>query len=170
MKPAIRTHPPSPNAAPRRGFTLIEMLIAIALTSLICSALMSALLLSLRAIPGENDAGLIATELSTAFEFLHADVAIASSVEVTGAKLLLTVPDQTGDATPENIVYQFQTGRLERITNNATPRILSRGINSGQFTATRADDRIASVTVVIKSTAPTMHRTSIECVARPEVP
>ena len=40
-----------------RAFTLVEMVVAIALTAIIASALMSGFLLSLRAIPATDDPG-----------------------------------------------------------------------------------------------------------------
>ena len=157
-------------AAARRGFTLIELVIALSLTSIVAMALMSALLLSLRAIPGDADGGMVASRLDAASEFLLADVSLASTIVVEngGERLRLTIPDTTGDAAAEDIRYRSNTGVLRRRINGGDWRILADDIASASFSLTTSDGRIGAVNLLIKTNAGSVHRAAFECLARPE--
>ena len=95
-----------------RAFTLVEMVVAIALTAIIASALMSGFLLSLRAIPATDDPGMTAYEIDRAFEHLLTDASLASEIAVSNGKVSMLVPDQTGDDTPDRVTYRPELGVL----------------------------------------------------------
>ena len=172
IHPTARQHPNAARkrgAAPHRGFTLIEMTIAIALTGIVSAGLMSALLFSTSAIPGEGDAALSAARFDAASEFFLADAMLASSVTgSTAEKLQLIVPDQTGDDAPDTVIYTFESGQLTRAINSRDARTLADNIASGAFSITTIDSRVSSITAMVKSNAGFIHIVSAECVARPE--
>tara|TARA_E500000318_G_scaffold13439_1_gene12623 strand:- start:4 stop:501 length:498 start_codon:yes stop_codon:yes gene_type:complete len=156
--------------ARRPAFSLIELVIAIALTGIVSLALMSALLLSVGAIPDSDDAALLAARIDNANEFLLADAMLASQITASStAKITLTVPDQTGDDTPETIVYAFDSGTLTRAVNGAAARTLVDGFSAGQFAVTATDGRVTGITAVIRTVRGSMFRVSVECLTRPEV-
>lgn len=171
MTPA-RPSAPDAMKATRRfsgGFTLIEMSISIALVGIVSSALMSAFLLALKAIPADNDPGITAARADAAFEFLLADAMLASTASSSGQKLTMTVPDQTGDAAAETVVYQIDSNQLQRVMNSGDPRVLIDGVGKGSFVISAADDRAYRLTVVIVTETGQTHRAGTEFLARPEV-
>lgn len=155
----------------RPGFSLIELVIAISLTAIVSLGLMSALMLSVRAIPESDDAGIVAARIDNASEFLLADIMLASEVDVTDSnrKLDLIIPDITGDGVADDIEYRFNSGELTRKVNSGKDRVMVQGISAGQFGITATDTRVSSVTVVFKTGRGQMHRLGVECLARPEV-
>lgn len=163
MQREIRSHRP--------GFTLIELVIAISLTAIISLGLMSALTLSLRAIPESDDAGIVAARIDNASEFLLADIMLASVVDVTDSsrKLDLIIPDTTGDGEADDIEYRFDNGQLTRKVNGGMKRQMVEGISAGQFGIAATDTRVSFVTVVFKTDQGQMHRLGVECLARPEI-
>ena len=151
----------------RRGFTLIELVVALGLTSIVSAALMSALLLSLRAIPASTDGGLIAAELDSASEFLLADASLASALTVSSTKLTMTVPDVTGDAAADTVEYQLDSGTLTRAVNAGDARTLATDLASLSFTLTTDAGRVTSVNMLTKTNGGSVHRVAVECLARP---
>jgi prepilin-type N-terminal cleavage/methylation domain-containing protein len=154
----------------RPAFTLIELTIAIALTGIVSAGLMSALLFSIKAIPAAGDAGITAARLDAASEFLLADAMLASAVSGSGAKISLTVPDQTGDAAADTVVYTIDAGTLTRELNGGDPRTLASNIASGAFGVLAIDGKVVTVTALLKTDRNTVHLVSAECLARPETP
>lgn len=152
-----------------RGFTLIEMVIAMALVGIVTSALMSAFLLALQAIPADNDPGITAARADAAFEFLLADAMLASAASASGSKLTMTVPDQTGDDVAESIIYQIDSGQFQRVLNSGTPRVLIEGVASGSLTIAAANGRAFRLTAELVTTVGQTHRAGIEFLVRPEV-
>lgn len=157
-----RSHKSSP------GFTLIEMVISIALVGIVSSALMSAFLLSLQAIPAADDPAITAAEIDNAFEFLMADAMLASAASTDGANLTLTVPDQTGDSAPEIVVYALDAGKFNRAINGDLPRTLAGNIATSSFTITTENGRAARVSASLVTLAGHSHNAGIELLTRPQ--
>lgn len=151
----------------RRGFTLIELVVALGLTSIVSAALMSALLLSLRAIPAPDDGGMTGADLDAACEFLLADASLASALTVSSTKLTMTVPDVTGDAAADTVEYQLDSGTLTRAVNAGDARTLATDLASLSFTLTTDTGRVTSVNMLTKTNGGSVHRVAVECLARP---
>lgn len=162
------TKRPSPRT--RRAFTLIEMTIAIALTGIVSAGLMSALLFSIKAIPAAGDAGLTAARLDAASEFILADAMLASAVSGTASKITFTVPDQTGDAATDTVVYTVESGRLTRVLNGGDPRTLATNLASGSFGIITSNGRVVRIAALFKTDRDAVHVVSAECLARPGAP
>ncbi len=98
-----RTHP-----QPRRGFTLIEMVIATLITSLIMGAVVSTIALSARALPQNSLRETRQMGVRSALNELVADLESAISVvERGGAAIAFTVADRDADGKPERIRYSW---------------------------------------------------------------
>jgi len=150
------------------GFTLIEMVISIALVGIVSSALMSAFLLSLQAIPSADDPAITAAKIDNAFEFLMADAMLASAASTDGTNLTLTVPDQTGDSAPETVVYALDAGNFIRTINGELPRTLAGNIATSAFTITSENGRATRVSASLVTLAGQAHNAGIELLARPQ--
>lgn len=158
-----------PRPHTRRAFTLIELVIAIALTGIVAMGLMSALLLSIRAIPSESDEGVLTTRLDSAYEFLLADILVASDVIVDegGERLTLQIPNPSGAGT-QLVRFRATQGTLGRRIEGKDWRVLAENISSVIFTAHSSNSRAVSVSVSVVTSSGTTHRSSFECLARPE--
>ena len=152
----------------RPGFTLIEMVISIALIGIVSSAMMSAFLLSLQAIPAADDSAITAAEIDNAFEFLMADAMLASAASTDGAKLTLTVPDQTGDSIAETVIYALKAGDFIRTINGGLPQTLAGNIATSSFIITTENGRAARVSASLVTLAGQTHNAGIELLARPQ--
>ncbi|MFA6046044.1 MAG: prepilin-type N-terminal cleavage/methylation domain-containing protein, partial [Phycisphaerales bacterium] len=92
-----------------RGFTLIEMVVSLAIVAVIGAALTSTLHLAARAVPNpaappEIEVGARAVSI----EFCN-DLALAKSITVINANAIeFTVPDQTSDGNPETIRWEWE--------------------------------------------------------------
>lgn len=101
-----RSRVSGPRAA--RGFTLVEVLLAVALTGVLGAALASALMVAARAAPGPNAPLARVDGASAALDELTRDLSEAIGVEGgTARAMAFTVPDRDGDAAAERLVYSW---------------------------------------------------------------
>ena len=102
--------PTSPiGRTPARGaFSLAEMVISLAIVTILVGSMTSVLMLSLRAIDDRtNPAGKTVIAADAADQVL-ADLAVALTfTERTALAATFTVPDRTGDGQPETIRYAW---------------------------------------------------------------
>jgi Tfp pilus assembly protein PilV len=99
----------SRNAKPRRrGFTLIEAAMSIAVTSILLVAMGGALLMSVRAVDTGDDSAAAQLSTSEKLSQLNAELSVATSIStMAGGDLLFSVPDRNGDGNPEAIEYTW---------------------------------------------------------------
>ena len=170
MKPRRRT---TARTGPRRAFTLAELVVSVALVSIVGAALMSGFLLSLRAVPEPGDPGLAAGELDGALEFILADASVAQQIGVSGDnKLVVQVADITGDDAPDRVSYELEddtadSTSLLRVVNNGSPRTLVTGVASCQFVLHETLGTDTRITVTVKLATGRVHRAGVELVTRP---
>src|SRR6476659_7316558 len=91
-----------------RAFTLIEMLISLAIMTVIAAALGSTIVLASRALDQQAGPGAstVAARRATALLLGEAAGATAFS-DRTATAVTFTVPDRDGDGTPETIRYAW---------------------------------------------------------------
>jgi hypothetical protein len=135
------TPPPSRHARPahpRRAFSLLELLLALSISTTLLAALGSLLVFALRAVPTGSSPAERALSAAAALEQISADLAVAISVtQAAGNAITFTVPDRTGDNIPDTIQYAWNALNspgepLYRSVNNAPPTILIPSVE--QFT------------------------------------
>lgn len=92
----------------RRAFTLVELTLGLAVTTLLLGGLASAMVLASRALP-QNDSVPIATlNASRCVEDLAGELFSAEAfTERTATSVEFTVPDRNADAIPETIRYSW---------------------------------------------------------------
>lgn len=92
----------------RRGFTLIEMIVSLAIVSVIGAALASVLHVAARAIPSESSVPELEASARAASVEIAGDLVLAQSIRVIDTNAVeFTVPDQTGDGTSETIRWDW---------------------------------------------------------------
>ncbi len=92
----------------RRGFTLIELVVSLAVVGILISAIGSSIVIATRSLP--TSGGLAETQASTgrALLLIGEDIRLATTATITsGRQLDLTLPDRTGDAASEAIIYSW---------------------------------------------------------------
>jgi len=156
-----------PNQRPKpgqRGFTLIEMLIAISIGALVISIIGMALYqISSLSIKGKDEL-LVQHQLQNVASWLHRDVVTASSIVVNGAAITLTIPyyefGEDQETQYRNISYTFSDsdGTLTR-SSEGQSEIVGRYIDSINFGAsgTVTDTLTVTMTVEIRNS----RRTSV---------
>ena len=109
-----------------RGFTLLEVVLTIAIMAVLMGGLTSAVLIATHAAPeedsvyahqleGERVAQAILSELQTALWVM----------EQTATSITFTIPDRGGDGLPERIRYNWTSNRLDRTYNGTTATVLT---------------------------------------------
>jgi prepilin-type N-terminal cleavage/methylation domain-containing protein len=109
---------------PRSGFTLVELMVAIAIVSILMLAMQSAILLAAKAVPDGKSRGSALVVAARAADTLNADLSFATSIlTMTATQVQFTVPDRDGDGAAETITYAWSGTAdtpLTRTINTAT--------------------------------------------------
>ncbi len=98
----------TPDAASSRGFTLIEMVVSLAVAGILVGAMASAVALATRALPGGDGQAAAAVDAARVLRQLREE--LQAAVELPGRgehSLVLTLPDRDGDGRPETIRYAW---------------------------------------------------------------
>lgn len=105
----------------RRGFTLAETLVSMAISSLVLGAIGSLFVIMSKALPDDSSSLSRANQLSRAVDRFSFDVSWATQVTMgSPAKCEFVVPDCTGDAIADTVVYEWAgAGRPWKRTLNA---------------------------------------------------
>ncbi len=98
----------SPKKAHYSGFTLIEMVISVAIISILMTAIASAILLTSKAIPSQDSPGDAALKATKALARLNEELqSVRFFTEATSTAMTIIVPDQNGDGDAEQIRYSW---------------------------------------------------------------
>ena len=121
----------------RRAFTLAELVVALGISSILIVGSGVVLTSTMTQLDRGVDATARKHSLSRALDTIAADCAVATAIDDSSpSKLILTVPDRTGDANPETITYIWdnQSGGTITRTFNSDTSTLARNIDSFSFT------------------------------------
>ncbi|NNM24500.1 MAG: prepilin-type N-terminal cleavage/methylation domain-containing protein [Phycisphaerales bacterium] len=92
----------------RHGFTLIELILATGITTLLVGGLASAILLATRSIDTGVSPVADTRSANDTLDWIETDLAFATTAETSPHELALTVPDRNdADLLPETIVYRW---------------------------------------------------------------
>ncbi len=128
-----------------RAFTLIEMVLSLAIASVLALAVNAAIYIATRSIPTRGDAMSTSSDLLFLDDALRTDLELATAVISSSATSVeFEVPDRTGDDVPERI-------ELDWVGNAGDP--LQQRVNSGSWSPVvgQVQDMKFSVTNVTKS-------------------
>src|SRR2546425_414614 len=92
----------------RPAFTLVEAVLSLIITSILCLAIGSALTVASRALPQNDSPASAGLTGAFAIEQLSSDLIAALCIaERSATTLAFTVPDRNGDGSPERIRYAW---------------------------------------------------------------
>lgn len=90
--------------ASRTGFTLIELVMSLAIASVLAVAVTSAIYIATRSVPSRGDNLYTSTDLLVMDDTLRTELEMATAVlSVTNTSIEFEVPDRNSDTIPENI-------------------------------------------------------------------
>jgi len=132
-------------ATTTRGFTLIEAIMAMAVTAVLLTGMAVALRMTISATDMGDDGNARAASASAATFQISAEMSSATAVSAfTPNDILLTLPDRNADGSPETVEYTWSGtpgDPIKRAYNGSTPTAF---INSVQSVATSLVDRPAA--------------------------
>jgi len=87
--------------------TLIEMVVALSLTTIVVAAATSVMVVASRALPRPTDSVVRATTATMALAIFESEAQTALAVGATDAMMALRIPDRNADGVPETITYRW---------------------------------------------------------------
>ena len=119
---------------PRRGFTLLEVMLSAALLALVMGGATSAILIAAKGIDGSATNAVRARTASEVLDQVAADLQAATAfTERTATAVTFTVPDRNGDGQPETLRYAWSGvagDPLTRSVNGGTAVSMANGVNA----------------------------------------
>jgi type II secretory pathway component PulJ len=121
-----------------KAFTLIEMVMGLAMTAVLMGAMVASVAVASRSIdPSGSPAGRT-VQAAGVLEQIEADLALAMSfTEQTATAATFTVPDRNGDGAPETIRYYWMgaaDGRLMKQVNAGSAAVIAQDVQQFNLT------------------------------------
>ena len=117
---------------PPAGFTLIEILLSVAITAMLMGTMVVSLGVASRAVDPGTGPTAQTRQAAGIIEEINADLALTLSFsERTASAVTFTVPDRTGEGSPETIRYSWtgpDDGQLQRRINNGPTVTIARDV------------------------------------------
>jgi prepilin-type N-terminal cleavage/methylation domain-containing protein len=112
------------------GFTLVELVTALVIISLLLLSVQSVLALAARLGPGGKNPSTATTSIAKGIEMLNFDLPYATSITAKSAtSITFTVPDRNGDGQAETISYSWSGASgdgLVRTVNGSNSTLISK--------------------------------------------
>jgi Tfp pilus assembly protein PilW len=120
--------------------TLIELVVALSLTTIVMVAATSVMFVASRALPRPADAVVRATDATLALALFESEAQSAVATRAAANTFLIRIPDRTGDTIPEDIAYGWSGTPGDPLTRNdgVTNSDLITGVQSAVFEWTPA--------------------------------
>ena len=126
--------PPSRHAGARRGFTLVELMVSVAMVAVLSVAMGSAVLIASRAIDKGDSSASRTIAAADVVERIKSELRLATGFSQRTAKAVaFTVPDRDGDGAEESIGYAWSGvpgGPLVRTYNDAAPETVAEDVRT----------------------------------------
>ncbi len=117
-----------------RAFTLIEVVLASAITAILLLAVQSVIMLAAHAVPGAQSKSTTLTGAAGTLADLDSDLAFATSISSrTATAVTFQVPDRNSDGLPETITWSWDGtlgGTLYRTFNSGTPVAMATNVQA----------------------------------------
>jgi len=108
MRPPARDHRPRACAAASRAFTLVELVTAMAVASVLFLALGNAVYIATKALPSKDDPLTSSLQTVQALDQIAGEIESAVYVsQISPTSIAFTVADRDGDGIPERISYSW---------------------------------------------------------------
>ena len=109
----------------RRAFTLVEMVVALAVVAVLLIGAQSAVMVAARAVPDAKAPNAMLVREAAGLERMMGELAYAKTlVTASAARVVFTVADRTGDGADETIEYSWAGSKgaaVVRVMNGGTP-------------------------------------------------
>lgn len=153
------------------GFTLVETVTAMAISTILLLAMASTIAVAARAVPTGDESVIGEGRIERGLALLRSDLEVATTI-TWGSTLVLTVPDRDGDKVEETITYDWTEGdrTLMRDRNGLASESLFGPISFGNVVLVEGEDeRIRQVLVVfqIAGAQPAARVLSVRTLNRP---
>ena len=137
-----------------RGITLVELLVALAITGLITGILVTAIYQIYNVTGWGNNELVVQHDLQNAATWLNRDVLTASSADVSGSQMVLTIPYFITDTVhTDAITYTFSTAERTLTRDSVASTVtVARHIVSNPFPPP-ADTITSAITITLISQA-----------------
>lgn len=136
----------------RRGFTLVELIVATAIMGILMAAVGTALMVAARAVPSHDSNDARAASATSAAREMAGEISQAITVTAASATgITFTVPDRTGDEAPETITYAITGMPLISVTrrfNGGEATVIAQGLSSAAFAYAVGSREVTTLTPV----------------------
>ncbi|HRJ49728.1 MAG: type II secretion system protein [Phycisphaeraceae bacterium] len=138
--------------AMRRGFTLVELIVATAIMGILMAAVGSALMVAARAVPSPDSSEARAASATSAAREMAGEISQAITVTAASATgITFSVPDRTGDNAPETITYAITGTPLISVTrtfNGGEATVIAQGLSSAALAYAVGSREVTTLTPV----------------------
>ena len=148
---------PRTTRAPRRAFTLIEAVIAIAVSAIILSGLSAAILVASRAVPTPSEVGTTDQQVIDTLNRFRSELRLATEIQMeataAGVQFSLTINAPSVDTAPSSIVYRYKTsdGTLSRKQDSDTEKVYLTGLSDVDANIASDNGRVNAVVIRFKA-------------------
>ena len=122
----------------RPGYTLIEMVLAMAVATILLLGMSASILIASRAVSDGADVVGLALRTSDVVAEVNSDLSTAQEfLERTNTSVTFTVPDRDGDGSGETIKYWWtgsSDGKLMRQVNNGSQVVMATNVRQFNLT------------------------------------
>ena len=134
----------------RRGFTLVEMVLSMAVMTILLGGISSAMILAGRAVPVSGTPASLTVDAYYAAEGLASELYAAQTITARGAtSISFTVADRNADANPETIQYSWSGVAGQPLNRQYNGGVAGAVLNNVyQFNLTYVTQVISSTTKV----------------------
>ncbi len=152
-----------------RGFTLVETVVAVGVSSILMLALGSTVMIASRAVPSGDEPLIRAAQVERAFAFIRSDLEEAVGMRLDGATLHVAVPDRDGDGVGEVITYAFDDARLTRAHNLGPAETVLGSIKALTFEPESVGDAVHTVRLHVVMDNPGARTLTVRLLNTPEL-
>ena len=139
-----------PGMPDRAAFTLVELMVSVAIISVIMGGVAGTIMFSARQMADSAEAETRSFNTCEILAEINAELALALSVERRDDDAVtLTVPDRNGDGAPETIAYEWQHDDPD-----STQWTLVRTYNDGEAAVVAEDVRHFELTYRLRTVEP----------------
>jgi len=144
------------------AFTLIETVVAVAISSVLLLKLGSTVMLASRAVPSGQEPVLTMGQIERSISLLRTDIGLALDFHAGNERILLAVPDRDNDGVPEVIEYLVNARRsLTRSQNEGAAEVLLHNIKAIDIDQVTDAGLLTGVEIGITTDSPLMPRRSL---------
>lgn len=125
-----------------RAFTLMETVVALAISTVLLLSLGSTVLLASRSIPTGREPFIREGQVQRSLALMVSDIEVANAVSIGTNEFVLTVADRDGDGAQETVTYSWKAGdrMVLRTRSGASAETLFGPVTAGMIVPMKDGD------------------------------